>query len=111
METVSLYRFLNLVDGSWRNAVYVECGFCPYGQNVCGNWLLAVDHDGAPILYGAETFKRQTQQQIDQTECAAVLSRETFERLYKRWFLWRLSDPYVCPILALSGNLSPEMEV
>ena len=73
METVSLYRFLNLVDGSWRNAVYVECGFCPYGQNVCGNWLLAVDHDGAPILYEAETFKRQTQQQIDKTECAAVL--------------------------------------
>ena len=103
MQTKSLYRFLNLVDGSWRNAVYVECGTCPYGKSLCGGWLLAMDHEGTPVLYGAEKFRYQTGEWIDKTECVAVLSQNAFERLYKRWLLWHLSDPYSCPICVLSG--------
>ena len=111
MQAVSLYRFLNLVDGSWRNAVYVECGACPYGQTLCGSWLLAVDYGGTPVLYAVEAFHCQTGEWIDKTECAAVLRRDAFERLYKRWLLWHLSDPYCCPIRELAGNLSAPMEV
>lgn len=111
MKTQSLYRFLNLVDGSWRNAVYVECGVCPYGHALCSDWLMAVDYDGTPVLYGAEVFRCQTGQCVDKTECAAVFSRDTFERLYQHWLIWHLSDPHTCPIRVLSGNPSATMEV
>lgn len=111
MQTKSLYRFLNLVDGSWRNAVYVDCDACPYGQALCGGWLLTVDYDGTPVLHRAEAFRCQTGEWVDKTECAAVLSQDAFERFYKRWLLWHLSDPHTCPIRMLSGNLSATMEV
>ena len=104
MQTKSLYRFLNLVDGSWRNAVYVECSTCPYGQVPCGGWLLAVDYDGTPVLYRAEDFRCQTGQIVEKTECTAVLSLDAFERFYKRWLLWHLSNPHRCSIRELYGN-------
>jgi hypothetical protein len=104
LQVKSLYRFLNLVDGSWRNAVYVECTSCPFGQASCTGWLLAVSSDGTPILYDTELFCRQTGQRADKTECIAVISRQAFERLYKRWLLWNLSDPHRFPIRELAGN-------
>lgn len=102
MNKASLYRFLNLVDGSWRNAIYLECGVCPYGLHTCGDHLLAVDHDGTPVLYSVTFFQQVTGEHIDRSECAAVLHRSAFERLYSKWLFWHLPRSYRCHIRQLT---------
>lgn len=110
MQTISLYRFLNLIDGSWRNAVYVECGNCPYDQQGCEDHLLAIDHDGTPLLYSVRCFCRETGESIDKTECAAILHRSCFEQLYKRWLIWNVPNSYCCHIRQLSQRPEPEIQ-
>lgn len=101
-QGISLYRFLNLVDGSWRNAVYIECRTCPYGQPQCGDHLLAIDHDGTPILYPVLHFIMETGELVDKGECAATLSRQQFEVLFRRWLVWNLLRSYDCNTRMLS---------
>ena len=104
MNKASLYRFLNLVDGSWRNAVYLECGPCPYNSKCRNNHLLAVDHDGTPVLYPVRRFQRETGESVDKLECIAVLKRAAFERLYSRWLYWHLPQFCTCHIHRLSQH-------
>lgn len=109
MQAVSLYRFLNLIDGSWRNAIYVECRSCPYDQCECGDHLLAIDYDGTPLLYPVNRFCHETGESIDKAECAAILQRSSFEQLYRRWIIWNLPQSYQCHIhqLTKQSNQKP----
>lgn len=102
MDRSILYRFLNLVDGTWRNAVYVECGQCPFDVQCCSDYLLAVDYDGTPILYSVCLFQKETGESVDKAECTAILHRSAFEQLYSKWFLWYFSKPYRCHIHPLT---------
>lgn len=108
MQAVSLYRFLNLTDGSWRNAVYIECGTCPYDKRDCGDHLLAIDHDGTPLLYSVRRFFQETSEHIDKTECTSIVNRSSFEQLYRHWLIWNLPKSYCCHIQQLSQQ--PELE-
>lgn len=102
MQAVSLYRFLNLIGGTWRNAAYIECGICPYNQPNCGDHLLAIDYDGTPVLYSVKHFCRETGESVDKAECAIVLRYSVFEQLYSRWIIWHLPKSYYCSIQQLT---------
>ena len=105
MSTKSLYRFLNLVDGSWRNAVYVECGNCTVPSGTCSSHLLAIDCDGSPQLYAVHQFQAETGELIEKEECVAVIPRRVFECLYSRWILWNISEVSTCTTKQLAENL------
>ncbi len=97
----TLYRFLELTQGSWRNAVYLECTACAFGKTQCGPFLLTTDAGGTPMLYPVEQLQRETGQTVDKTECAAVLSADAFARLFHQWLLWNVTDSGKCCVLQL----------
>lgn len=96
-----LYPFLSLTRGSWRNAFYIECKSCPYGSGNCNGYLLTTDTEGAPLLLSVPYFEKATGENVDKTECAAVISKEAFESLFNRWLVWNVNDPKACSILQL----------
>lgn len=102
-ESSKLYRFLQAAAGSWRNAIFIECGNCSCGDaEPCPGFLLAAGADGAPLLLSAHWFQAQTGERIDRSECAAVLTREAFENAYFLWLKWQIDDPSQCPLLQLT---------
>lgn len=102
MDRSFLYRFLNLVDGNWRNAVYLECGACPFNLQCNNDYLLTVDYNGTPILYSVCHFQKETGEHVEKAECAAILHRNVFEQLYSKWFLWYFPRHYRCHIHRLT---------
>ena len=101
MQQDSLYRFLNSVRGSWRNAVYVECRRCPYGQHDCSDFLLTTNADGVPLIYPVREFQQKTGEQIDRAECTTIISQAAFWNLFYKWLLWNVKDPSTCSILQI----------
>ncbi len=91
-----LYHFLTLTQGSWRNAAYISCADCPYGQKQHPGYLLKTDADGSPVIYPVDLFEQKTGDRIDPKECMAILSVATVENLFHQWLLWNVSDPSVC---------------
>lgn len=101
-ETKSpLYPFLSLTRGSWRNAFYIECNTCPYGNGNCNGYFLTTDTEGAPLLLPVSYFEKATGEKVDKTECAAIISKEAFESLFNRWLVWNVNNPKACSILQL----------
>lgn len=96
-----LYRFLNLTCGSWRNAFYVDCIQCPYENCHCTGHLLTTDAEGAPLLLSVPHFEKMTGDKVDKFECAAIITKETFESLYYRWLSWNVTKPKECSILQI----------
>lgn len=99
-----LYPFLSLTEGSWRNAFFIECHSCPYGREECRGYLLTTDMEGSLVLLSVPYFENATGERVDKTECAAVISREAFERLFCRRLAWEINDPKACTILQLIPN-------
>ena len=90
--------------GSWRNAFYIECNTCPYGNGNCNGYLLTTDTEGTPLLLSVLYFEKATGEKIDKTECVAVISKEAFESLFNRWLVWNVNNPKACSILQLIPN-------
>lgn len=99
-----LYQFLNAAEGEWRNAVFVECGSCPYGIKDCGEFLMAMDAQGHPCLFPVDRFRRITDQAVDKEECVTVLRRTEFESLYALWLKWQVVSSEECAIRQLIRN-------
>ena len=93
---LTLYAFLQASRGSWRNALWIECKFCPYENRKCAGYLLTTDRDGRPVLFPVEQFRQLTGDMPDKDECAAVLDRSAFEELYFGWLLWHTDQPKGC---------------
>lgn len=103
-ESAKLYRFLRAAAGNWRNAIFIACGDCSCGSaGLCAGFLLAAGADGVLILLSADWFQKQTGEQIDRDECAAVLTREAFESACSLWLKWQVDDPAQCPLMQLSA--------
>lgn len=101
-----LYPFLNAAKGNWRNAVFVECGSCPYGTKNCGEFLMVMDAQGHPILFPVGSFHGITGQVVDKEECLAVLKRTEFETLYALLLKWQTASSEECALRQLIRNSS-----
>ena len=97
----TLARFLTLVEGNWRNAVFIDsCGpsACLIGTP-CSGHLFSADADGSPILIPADLFCR--------LECGGRLSRFAFERAYHRKLLWLSPSDQLCGVRELASSQPP----
>ncbi len=90
-------RFMELLRGTWRNGIWLECDACGCGQH-CGPLLLTVDADGSPVIFPIATIAQETGAVIDKSECAGVMERPVLEALFHRWLIWHTSDPNACSI-------------
>lgn len=95
----TLYQFLQSTQGSWRNAFYVDCIECPYGRTDCRGHLLTANAEGAPLLLPILLFEKMTGDKVDKFECAAIIAKEAFEKLFHSWLVWNVTDPNTCSIL------------
>lgn len=96
-----LYQFLTMACGSWRNAFFVDCIDCPYGDSHCGGHLLTADAEGAPLILPVPYFEKVTGDKVDKFECTAIISRESFENLFHQWLVWNVAKPKECRILQI----------
>lgn len=97
-ETAELCRFLRCTEGSWRNAVYIECRSCPYSSSACSGYLLTADSEGKPVLYPVGRLYELTGEAIVKDECAGILSREAFCSLYSRRLIWDADSDKQCGV-------------
>lgn len=96
-----IYSFLSLTRGSWRNAFFIECTSCPYGNLGCQGHLLTTDTDGTPFLISVQELERASNEKVDKNECAAVITRGAFELLFNRWLVWNITNIKDCSIVQL----------
>ncbi len=59
--------------------------------SVSGSFLFA------PHLH--EVFEKMTGDKVDKFECAAIIAKEAFEKLFHSWLVWNVTDPNTCSIL------------
>ena len=86
----SLYRFLKLTAGNYRNSIYVRCR--------CGvEYMLIADEDGKLVLFPIELFYELTGEYPQKDEMNSELGLSTFECLYRSWITWH-TDGGDCPI-------------
>lgn len=101
-EVVSLYEFLNLTKGCWRNSIYVKCLNCPFGKTDCSDHLLTINVDGTPRFISVKIFQMLTDEIITEDECIAIINRTDFENLFNMWLIWNTDTSKECSILNLS---------
>lgn len=65
-----LCRFMEYTSGSWRNAIYIDCGDCPHSAPTCSGYLLAADASGKPVLFPISRLQELTNEEILKDECA-----------------------------------------
>jgi len=98
-EVRELYRFLKLVAGNYRNAIYVECG--------CG-FLMIADQDAKPVLFPVRKFYELTGEYPQKDEMCGVISRQVFENMYRGWLLWN-TDGTECPVRSMYEKMKTEV--
>lgn len=97
--TCLIYAFLHAVRGNWRNAVFVKCGDCPYGEKTpCGGFLLAADADGRPLLLHTGVIRVMSGITPEESECSAALNREQIKTLYASWLEWNTVSANECKL-------------
>lgn len=98
-EVQELYRFLKLVAGNYRNAIYVECG-CDF--------LMIADQDAKPVLLSVRKFYELTGEYPQKDEMCGVISRQAFENMYRGWLLWN-TDSTECPVRSMYEKMKTEV--
>lgn len=105
-ESVKLCRFLQYAEGSWRNAIYIECQECPYSSAPCFGYLLTADSEGRPVLYPTDRLSELTGEEITKDECCGILSRKVFCRLYAKRLIWDTDSENQCGIRQMFSKLN-----
>lgn len=95
------YQFFYAVQGNWRNSIFIECSTCPYGQPLCGGYLLAMDSEGQPLLVSTETLLKLSGEDIQKDECRSIWKASDFESLYALWLTWQTDSSKECALLQL----------
>ncbi len=92
-EIHSLYKFLKLTAGNYRNSIYVRCR--------CGvEYMLTADEGGKPVLFPMKLFYELTGEYPQKEEMSSELSQAAFENLYRAWLVWN-TDRGGCPICSV----------
>ena len=55
--------------------------------------------EGTPLLFPVLLFEKMTGDKVDKFECAAIIAKEAFEKLFHSWLVWNVTDPNTCSIL------------
>ena len=100
----NFYSFLRGARGNWRSASFVSCGCdaCMYGREKPGSGLLlTVDECGQVMLLPAETVHELIGEEVEPTECSAVLSRRSFDAAFSKYIEWHAPDPAACTLRQL----------
>ena len=99
----AFYTFLSLTRGDCRNSIYIECKFpcCPE----CKGYFMVSDTEGVPMFFSVSLFEKMTNLVIDKNECAAILSKTSFDSVYNRWLIWNVADKNLCSIKQVMTNL------
>ena len=105
-ELNNLNSFFTATQGNWRNAIYIECMYCPFKRYSCLGYLLTADENAKPIIISVDQFQILTGEIVERDECIMIINRQTFDCLYNRWLSWHISDKNQCSILQLIEEIN-----
>ena len=102
-----IYLFLKSVQGNWRNSLFLRCesDVCPYGQSSCEGYLLTADDNGTLLLIPVNYFCQLTGETVDSDECIGILTRSTFEKVYRLYIEWNTISSSDCSLQQLCSDL------
>ena len=89
----TLYRFLKLTAGNYRNSAYVRCK-----DGI--EYMLVTDEEAKPLLFPINLFYELTGEYPQREEMSYELTQDAFKTLYRSWILWN-TDKEECPICSL----------
>ena len=93
-EIQELYYFLTLVNGNYRNSIYVEC---PHGIG----YMLTTDDNARPVLFPAQKFYEITGEIPQKDEFIGRMSNHVFEAVYSKWLSWNTDFKDSCGICGM----------
>ena len=97
----TIATFLEAAEGNYRNAMYVSC-HCSYeSKSQCGDFLFIPGHDCRPIILPLPDAEIFLNTRIDKSECAGIISSQTFIQLDQKWIDLTTSSIKDCPIQQL----------
>ena len=93
-EIQELYYFLKLIDGNYRNSLYIKC---PHGYE----YMLTADYNARPVLFPVEKFYELTGELPQKDELISSMSNDTFYFLYRQWLIWNTESNDACGICGM----------
>ena len=97
----TIAAFLESTEGNFRQAVYVSCN-CNYIKEAgCGDFLFIPGFDCKPVIIPLADIEKFMGTKVDKSECIAVLTSQSFIRLYKKWIDLTTASSAECPIRQL----------
>ncbi len=102
-DKCTVYPFMEAVKGNWRNALFVECSFCPYGKTEkCEGHMVTADAEGKLIVMAVSEFQSKTGQQVEKAECKGSIERRAFLAAFPLYLEWHTETVKTCAILQIS---------
>lgn len=97
-----LYPFMKAVRGNWHNAMYLSCrqNACTQYPD-CGDFLMAVDAEGHPILMPVALMQSLSGEDIEPGDCLGTMEKRKYETLYSLYIEWHTVSQADCPLRQL----------
>ena len=97
-----LLDFSKGCNGRWENAIYIPCGPCAHVCHLKSRGcLMTASPTGELILIAVNRYEELTGQLVVPERCAAVISKDAFERAFSRYLLWTLRSADQCALQQL----------
>lgn len=94
-ETIA--RFFEATEGNYRNALYIACSCSYKKESGCGDFLFIPGFNCYPILLPLSDAEIFMGMRVDRTDCAGIISSDSFIRLYHKWMDLTITSSKDCP--------------
>lgn len=99
----NISRFIDNINDSWRNSIYVTCSVCKHEkQECCDDLLISFDADGLPTIIMAKDANFVFGTVMDKSECLCEMSNAKFKCLFNEFYIKHTDEKNpLCPLLQI----------
>lgn len=78
--------FIKLVNGSWRNSIYVRKSSNQYVSDNYYDLLFTIDNNGLPVCIPVPIAEKLFHECINKEDCRSVITGSVYEQIYKLYY-------------------------
>lgn len=98
-------KFINNINGNFRNCLYITCSVCKNKKDFCnGDMLVSFDEAGAPVFISVTDANYIFATLIDKSECLGEISNAKFLNLFEEFFRKHTNSEDGCPFQQLTKS-------
>ena len=102
-DALKIEKFIQSVNGNWRNSIYITCKVCRYkNEDCCDDILISFDENGQPILITVKDANIAFDTIIDKSECIVEMSNAKLMLILEQFIIKNTLSNNVCPLLQLA---------